>query len=186
MARLRLGICLKASAVVAVALVVASSCNTSGCLENHSAIPLAEFYSSESGSTISLSALRISGVDAPNDSVLLHEGTTATQVYLPMRSTKTSTVWCLSYEQIGIDTPEFNDTIAFNYASEPYFASEECGAMYCYRINTMSVTNHLVDSVVIVDSLITNVDRVSLKIYFRTYTPPESEDEPEVEPELEQ
>ena len=65
----------------------------------------------------------------------------------------------------------------FGYTSEPYFASEECGAMYRYRIHTMRNTFHLLDSVVIVDSLITNADVVTLKFYFRTQNEPQEPEE---------
>lgn len=115
------------------------------------------------------------GVGAPNDSVLVGEGTIS-QVYLPMRSTASSTAWCFSYTQPGLDDPDFNDTVTFTYSSEPYFASEECGAMYIYNIKSVKYTTHLMDSVVLADSLITNTDIERIKIYFRTVTNDEEED----------
>ncbi len=160
------------------ALLVAA-CNTSGCLDNQSAIPLAGFYDSATGKSIALSALDVSGVGAPNDSLLLASGTSASQLYLPMRSTKQSTAWCFHYTQEGLDDPANNDTIVFDYTSEPFFASEECGAMYYYNITRMSYTTHLIDSVVITDSLITNVDIERISIYFRTAEAGDEEEEPE-------
>lgn len=87
-----------------------------------------------------------------------------------MRASKSNTTWCLHYAQEGLDSDEFNDTISFDYESTPYFASEECGAMYTYRITKASTTTHLIDSLVILDSLITNVDLPRIAIYFRTAT----------------
>ena len=40
--------------------------------------------------------------------------------------------------------------------------------MYRYRVQKCQATAHLIDSVVLVDSLITNANRESLRIYFRT------------------
>ncbi len=151
-------------------------CNTSGCLENQSAIPLAGFYSSATGEAATLNILRIHGVGAPGDSAILASGTAANQVYLPMRSTATSTEWCIAYTQQGIDKPEFNDTITFRYSSIPYFASEECGAMYYYRISSVETSTNLIDSVTVVDSLVTNADRISFKIYFRIGDEPSDPD----------
>lgn len=154
--------------LIAAAASLPWSCNTTGCYDNQSSIPLAEFMSGQGGK-IAVSGVEIRGVGAPNDSLLAGgEGSSLSQVYLPMRSTHDNTTWCFHYTQEGLDDPSLNDTISFTYDSEPYFASEECGAMYRYRIREVSHTVHLVDSVVILDSLITNVDIVTIQIYFRT------------------
>lgn len=150
-----------------------AACNTSGCLDNQSAIPLAGLYSSETGAQISLSIIEISGVDAPNDSVLVTSGTAVQQVYLPMRSTADATSWCLHYTQDNISDPSMNDTVTFGYKSQPYFASEECGASYRYHIESVRYSTHLLDSVVVADSLITNADIERIRIYFRTAQPDE-------------
>lgn len=153
---------------IAAAVLLLAGCNTSGCLDNQSSIPLAGFYSSATGKQISVNTIKITGVGAPNDSVLAPAGTVMTQVYLPMRSTKNSTAWCLHYTQAGINSPEYNDTIEFTYLSEPYFASLDCGAMYRYRITGCTATHHLIEKVEIVDSLITNVNIEQIRIYMYT------------------
>ena len=71
---------------------------------------------------------------------------------------------------ITLDDEAYNDTLTFGYTSSPYFASEQCGAMLLYEIHSFKYTRHLVDSVAIVDSLITNTDLERIKIYFRTST----------------
>lgn len=157
-----------------VVAMLTCSCSTDGCMENRSSIPRAEFYSSD-GTAITLDSLEITGIGAPDDSALVKAGTDVAEVSLPMRSTMTSTSWCFSYKWSYLDTPALNDTITFNYDSLPWFASEECGAMYHYRITRISWTDHLVDSVVALDSLITNMEKVQLRIYFRT----DDEEEPE-------
>ena len=144
-----------------------SSCNTSGCTENRNAVPLAAFLDPSTDASISLDSLSIYGVDQPNDSILSPAGTRVSQVYLPMRPTHSSVKWCIAYKWKRLDYPELNDTISFDYKSTPIFASEECGAYYRYLITEMTYTDHLIDRVEIVDSLITNVDKVYVNIYFR-------------------
>lgn len=165
-----------------VALLAASmaGCNTSGCLDNQSSIPLAGFYSSESGEAVALDSLDIGGTGAPDDSLLVKAGTAVSSVYLPLRFSDTSTEFFIRYRypELGIDSPEYDDVISLTYSSEPYFVSEECGAMYRYRITGMSYTTNLIDSVVVTDSLITNTDIERLRIYFKV-----SDLEPEPEPE---
>ena len=63
------------------------------------------------------------------------------------------------------------DVIPFDYESIPYFASEEGGAPSRSRVTSVDYTDNVIDRVVMADSLITNVDKVSILIYFRTAEP---------------
>lgn len=150
-----------------LALSLLGGCNTSGCTENQSSIPLAGFYNSATGRSIVLDSIAVGGVGAPDDSLLYSPGTRLTEIYLPLRSLDSSTSFFIHYAETGLDFPELNDTITLDYTSTPYFASEECGAMYRYNITRMDYTTHMIDSVVIVDSLITNVAVRQFKIFFR-------------------
>ncbi|MCM1504105.1 MAG: DUF6452 family protein [Muribaculum sp.] len=176
--------------------VVAVSCNTTGCVDNKSSIPLAGFYSYETLGSISLSNISVGGIGAPNDSLLLDHASAST-VYLPFRSLYEETAFFIRYEDTGeSDEPDTNepededpgdasesvaetvsravpaiaDTLRFKYERIPYFASEDCGAMYRYRVIEFSATHYMIDSIALVDSLMTNVDRQTIQIYFRTQT----------------
>lgn len=111
--------------------------------------------------------LDVYGVDAIGDSLLVAAGTESGQTYLPFRATQNATAFCFHYGDFGDDT-DYNDTIWFEYDSTPYFASEECGAMYRYKITSVKHTNIIIDSVVIADPEITNVDVERIKIFFIT------------------
>lgn len=143
------------------------ACSNDGCLENQSSIPLAGFYSSETGQVVAISNLDVTGIGAIGDSLLTDAGTATQQVYLPFRSTSDNTAFCFHYKDFG-DDASYNDTIWFEYESMPYFASEECGAMYLYKITSTRHTNILIDSVVVIDPDITNTDVERIKIYFTT------------------
>ncbi len=145
---------------------IAGGCNTSGCLDNGSSIPLAGFYSPD-GEQVQLDSVAISGIGAPNDSLLIAPGTQVSEVYLPLRSTASATAYVLHYAYQNIDSDLYNDTISLEYTSIPYFVSEECGAMYYYHIDRLDYTTHLIESIEITDSLITNADVQRLKIYMR-------------------
>lgn len=160
----------------AAAALGLAACNTSGCTENQNSIPLAGFYSSATEAQVSLDSVGVYGVGAPGDSLLLSPGTSASQIYLPLNASAASTSFVFTYRGPGLDNPLLNDTLTFVYDAVPYFAGEECGAMYVYDITRLDVTDHLIDSVGLLDRHITNVDIESLKIFFRTA-------EPEPEPE---
>lgn len=154
-------------------LSLVASCTTDGCLNNQNSLPLAGFYSSSSGLPITLDSVDIGGVDAPHDSLLHSSGSNVSEVYLPFRSAAQVTSFYFHYTEQGLDDPKYNDTITFRYSSEPYFASEECGAMYRFRITDVRYTKHIIDSVGIADSVITNVDIQRIRIYMRTEAPGE-------------
>ena len=157
-------------AAVAVLAMLATGCNTSGCQDNGSAIPLAAFYASDTGAAVSLDSLAIYGIGAPADSAVALPGRAIGSVYLPMRVTAPQTAWKIEYRYVALDRPELYDTITLGYESIPYFASADCGAMYAYRLRSVEHTTHLIDSITVPDSLITNVDRTSMQIFFRIAT----------------
>lgn len=166
-------------AIVAVIVAVtAGACNSTGCLDNQSAIPLAQFRSSLTGNAVTVSGMQIHGIGAPGDSVLVGATQSVSEVYLPMRSQATATAWCLTYASGDPGTLPPTDTITFDYTSRPFFASEECGAMYEYTVRGVRTTHTRIDSVVMLDTVITNIDRVTVAIYFREE--PDSPDEPDV------
>lgn len=154
--------------IMCIAAGILSACNSSGCLDNGSALPLAGFYSSATAHAIAVDSVEIAGVGAPRDSVLLKPARGVGQVYLPFNPAARQVKWCLSYKQKALDNPALNDTITFGYDPVTYFASEECGAMYIYRITSTSHTSHLIDSVKVIDPLITNVELERIRIFFRT------------------
>lgn len=158
-------------ALIAALIATATGCNTSGCLDNQSAIPLAAFYSSTTGEHISIDSVAIGGVGAPADSLLFDGKSPISQLYLPLRATHSSTSFRFTYLQSDLASLGLTDEITLDYTSQARFISEECGAMYDYRITHCDYTTALIDSVAVVDSLITNVDAVRLIIYFRTAQP---------------
>ena len=173
---------ISASALLTATLL--TGCNTTGCTENQNSVPLAGFYSYNTGDAVAIDSLAISGEGAPNDSLLVGPSERASQVYLPLRSTETSTTFVIKYMQKSLAQYGVEDRITFYYEAHPWFASEECGAMYHYRITRVSHTTQLLDSVGVADSLITNIERETIGLYFRTSEPdePETPDTPE-EPE---
>lgn len=143
------------------------SCNTTGCTDLRSSIPQAGFYSSATAEKVTLDSLEISGVGVPGDSVLLSPGSPVQSVYLPMRTDSDITAWCIKYKYHDLDRDALNDTLTLRYETKPFFASNECGVMYQYDLKSVDVTTHLIDSVKVVEPLITNNDHIQLQIYFR-------------------
>lgn len=166
-------------------MLMLCGCNNSTCADNHSALPLMGFYDAADGKSVSLDSIDFGGVKAPLDSLLIHSGERTSQVYLPFRYDQSSTSFYFHYDYKlqGLDTPEMNDTVTFHYTSSPYFASNECGAMYQYQITEVVFTRHLIENVLITDSVITNIERERIQVLFRVAHPepedPENPQDPE-------
>lgn len=157
------------AAVIGAAMLTAlcQGCNTSGCTDNRNSVPLAGFYD-RAGQSIVPDSLAVAGVGAPNDSLLCAPGSGRQSVYLPFRSATEVTSFAFSYRSHQLAALGIADTVTFTYSSEPYFVSEDCGAMYRYRITGVEHTSWLIDSVGVTDSLITNLDIEQIKIFFIT------------------
>lgn len=157
-----------ASTFLAVAAALgATSCSSDGCTNNRNSIPMAGFYDYASRESLTVSGLGVSGVGAPNDSLLLDPSKSAHQVYLPFRGANDRAEFRLTHGA-------FSDHIEFRYEAYPYFDGEECGAMWRYRITDVSWSGLLVDSVAVTDSLITNIERERIMIFI---TVPTAEEE---------
>lgn len=147
-----------------VAAAAMWSCSSSGCIDKQSSIPLVGFYDSKTKQKLKISGVNIGGVGA--ETLLLGRSESASQVYLPLRSTQNTTAFYLNYATDSITGYQYNDTITFDYESIPYFVSEECGAMYYYKVGELQSTHLLIDSVKLLEPLITNTDVERVKIYF--------------------
>jgi len=145
------------------------------------------FYNMATGKPVTLDSLELGGIGAPGDSLLIESGSGVQWVYFPLRfdANETSFRFHYDYKKQGLDRPEFDDILTINYTSEPYFASEECGAFYVYRVTGISYTKHLIDSVAVLDSVINNVDMERFRVYFRISEPepPESNPDEPVDPD---
>lgn len=159
-------------ACVAVAVMalsgMLSACSNVGCTENQNSVPLAGLYSYNTGQAISIDSISIGGVGAPGDSLLAGPYGAVSSVYLPFRSTQSYTTFRITYNQRILAAAGVTDQITFYYDSTPWFASEDCGAMYHYRIKRVTHTYQLLDSVGVTDSLVTNIERQNIQLFFRT------------------
>lgn len=144
-----------------------TGCNSSGCTESLTSVPLAGFYSYNNGQAIAIDSVEIGGIGAPRDSLLVYRGSVR-EVYLPLRPGRESVSFFFRYVNRAALDLGIVDTLTFTYETIPYFASEDCGAMYRYRITGATHTRLLLDSVAILDPYITNVEIQRIQLYYAT------------------
>ncbi|MCM1310475.1 MAG: DUF6452 family protein [Bacteroides sp.] len=144
-------------------LTALASCSGEGCTNNRNSIPLAGFYELDTEQQVSVSRMPIYGVGAPNDSSLVDTARSSQQVYLPLRGNQTQAAFVF-------DGGPLKDTLTINYESYPYYDGEDCGAMWRYLIHNVSHTNNFIDSILVTDPLITNIERERLMIFLKLPT----------------
>lgn len=145
-----------------------AGCSNTECYDNHSALPLASFFSSATLQQVSLTGLEIYGIGAPGDSVL-YTAQNLSEAYLPFRIWQDTTQYVFEYTGLtggeeGVEAPK--DTLTFVYHPKEWFVSPACGAMYFYDMKSVSHTSFLIDSVAY-NELITNENVANIKIFFR-------------------
>lgn len=95
---------------------------------------------------------------AREDSLLTAGKQTVNKIDLPMEPDRDSCSYVIRYNGT-------TDTLLFSYKRSVRLLSFECGFIQEYTLSQVSATNHQIDSVAIVDSLVTNIDHENLKIY---------------------
>lgn len=143
-----------------VTLLVMPSCSDDGCIDNASCLPLVAFYVGEE--PVSIDSLTVKGVGAPGDSLLVADEKVH-QLYLPLRVSENCCRFVFTYKPDVVPS----DTVSIYYDAVPTFVSRECGAMCFFRIKNCTTTHNAIDTISVLDSTISNQDKVYVKIYMR-------------------
>ena len=151
---------LKILPLIVIAAIL-SACNSDGCTDGSRALPHAVMYKVGTNEKTSVSNLPVYGIGAPGDSMIV-DTSTVSEFYLPLRPSADETRFVIDYT----DLDHVSDTLTMHYEAVPYFVSEDCGVTFFYNITSYEHTQHVINQVEIADPLITNVDRVSVRIYY--------------------
>ncbi len=136
-------------------------CSDDGCIDGTRALPHAALYRVGSTTQISIENLAVYAIGAPGDT-LIEDTATLKEFYLPLRPSTDRCSFVLDYT----DLEDTRDTITVKYEGVPFFVSEDCGVSFFFNITEYSYTQHVLQQVDIPDLAITNVDRISVKIYY--------------------
>ncbi len=143
------------------------ACNDDSCYDNVSSLPLATLYLGNAQQSIA--GLTIMGIGAPGDSLLV-DSSTVNEVYLPLRASVGSTTYALRrWVTVNTVNTRLCDTISLNYDAIEFFHSIECGTMYNFDIKSITHTTNGIDSVVLLNRLVTNSKTPVMRIHFTDF-----------------
>jgi hypothetical protein len=92
--------------------------------------------------------------------VLLNQKPSAGKLELPLSYTAVRDTFFLRY------SARLADTIWVEHQNLPYFSSMDCGTVMHYKLTEIASTHHLIDSIQIVNSEVTNTLKENVKIYY--------------------
>ncbi len=92
--------------------------------------------------------------------VLLNQKPGAGKLELPLSFTAVRDTFFLRY------SARLADTIWVEHQNLPYFSSMDCGTVMHYKLTEIASTHHLIDSIQIVNSEVTNTLKENVKIYY--------------------
>lgn len=92
------------------------------------------------------------------DSLWISE-TSTNEIMLPL-STNDKTNFLISFDAL-------NDTVTFFHETTQKYASMETGFYYDYKLRSIHYTHNRIDSIKIIDSLVTNIWHENIKLYIR-------------------
>lgn len=159
---------------IVIALIAAAVCIVGGCtpecLDLKNSIPRAGFYDYDATTetALTLPSVTIYGIGAPGDSALLRN-TSAKLVYLPLRLNVNECRYVIHYSYGGYNDDASNDTVSLAYTPLPQFVSHECGALYFFKLDEVTHTNHLLRNVTHSDT-VKNIDVEYLQFFFHDPT----------------
>ena len=96
----------------------------------------------------------------PKQGVLLNRKTGADRVELPLSFTAERDTFFFQY------SARLADTVWVDHLNHPYFSSMDCGTVMHYKIVGITSTHHLIDSIQVVSSEVTNMLKENVKIYY--------------------
>lgn len=99
-------------------------------------------------------------VSSTADIVLVNRKYGASSMMLPLSYTAVEDTFFLQY------SARLVDTLWVEHQNHPYFSSMDCGMVMHYELVNIKSTNHLIDSVQIVNSGVSNTLKDNVKIYF--------------------
>jgi hypothetical protein len=139
----------------AVIAVIMASCVDGACYEDTESLLSVSFYRGEEATSVQ----KLSVIGSGMEEFLYSEKSSVAKATIPLDPGAGSVTLYFSIN----DT---TDMVMFNYTSEAYMFSKECGYSWTYYIESVSSTNNIIDKIAITDANITISDEENIRIYY--------------------
>ena len=145
-------------AITITAVIQMISCAPESCLEETVANVKVPLYLNSTQKIKAPDSLIIYGLSRASDK-LYNSAKRTTQADLPLNPSTESCGFVIRINRVP-------DTIMIKYESYPHLISKECGYTYFHTIDSISYTKHIIDTIIIMNRLVTTVDEENFRILY--------------------
>jgi len=141
--------------LLALAIVLLTSCNTGGCYESTDVKVYCSFYQVDSLRAVGFDSVKVWGVGS--DSLIYNnDSTNELALELNRKAQITQYVFQVKAQKT---TYYFTDTITLYHTNQPWFQSIDCGCMVFSTLDSCKTTGSIFKSTKILDSKIINTKK---------------------------
>ncbi len=145
-------------AVIALSLLKIISCTPESCFEETMAYVKATLYQSSTEKNIAPSSLTLYGAGIDTNKIYDNSNSTK-QAMIPLNPSADS---CTFIVLINSET----DTLVFWYDSFAHLISKECGYTFFHTLDSLTITNNSIDTVIINNIYVTTSDAENIRLYY--------------------
>jgi predicted nucleic-acid-binding Zn-ribbon protein len=146
------------AAVIIAAILKTVSCTPGSCLEETIAKTKVPFYLSSTQKIKAPDSLTIYGINNKSNK-LYSSSRSVTRADLPLNPSTESCGFVLRINGVS-------DTLLLTYDSYAHFISKECGYTYYYKIDSLSFTKNIIDTIIIKNRFVTTVNEENFRILY--------------------
>ena len=143
---------------IAGGILIIFSCTPESCLEETNSFLKASFYKNETGKFQAPDSVTMFGEG--RDTILIYNKEQNVQpANFPLNAETGSCTFIVRINGVS-------DTISFFYSTYPAFISKECGFTFNHILESHSVTNNIIDNIIIRNRNITTSNEENIRIFY--------------------
>ena len=138
-------------------IIILYSCAQASCFDETESYLKASLYNTSFAKILAPDSLTLYGMS--RDSIIYNKVADLTVALFPLNVTAQRSSFVIKINGI-------TDTIEFRYSSYPHLISKECGYTYYHHLDTLPIfTKHIIDTILIESSTITNlkIENITIK-----------------------
>jgi hypothetical protein len=138
-------------------IIILYSCAQASCFDETESYLKASLYNTSFSKILAPDSLTLYGMN--RDSIIYNKVADLTVALIPLNDTAQRSSFVIKINGI-------TDTIEFRYSSYPHLISKECGYTYYHHLDTLPIfTKHIIDTILIESSTITNlkIENITIK-----------------------
>ena len=134
------------------------SCSPEACFEETNSFLKASLYNNDTGKLLAPDSLTLYGLNMGTNK-LYSKARNIQPALIPLNASTDNCVFIIRLNGIS-------DTLSLNYSSYPHLITKECGYTFFHILDSYSVTNNIIDTIIIRNRKISTVNEENVRIFY--------------------